>query len=97
MSYHVLNNLIWQLRKQFFGQKIWIHLNFIKGYELDYISCCSDSITVVKSIIAIESVHVAEICISDANDNDGKRQFTVINEKVDGLVHVMDGAIGKDQ
>ena len=70
-------------------------LEVVKGNKLDDIRghILAVGLRVECLIITIKRLHGLEVCIADANDDDGHGELRAANNLIDGLVHITDDAI----
>ena len=68
----------------------------VEPHELDNITLSDFSLIAQTATIAIQLFHSIEVSVADADDNDGARQLSELDNLVDRLIHIVDRTIGKD-
>ena len=100
LLYHVFYELVWYLFEDFLGQHAEVAslLEVLKLDELDDVADGGLSPGVSDShLIAVQLLHVGEIGIAYAHDDDRERVLGTLNDKICGLRHVMDDAISQNE
>ncbi|CAD2218876.1 copine I-like protein [Angomonas deanei] len=68
----------------------------VEGHELNQVSPTCALPPVHQSLtVRVQCLHRGEVRVADADDNDGERCIVCGDNRVDGLVHVRDGAVGE--
>jgi hypothetical protein len=87
-------DLLQRVGSQFTGRGVRV---VTEWDELDNIARSVTAAVLQLDIVAVQSVHVGEISISDTDNDDGERQVAGIDNGLDRRVHVSNFTVGYDE
>lgn len=95
----IAQQLAGNLVQSFFGKHVWVVLEIVEGHELHDVrsSILPVCLRVERLVVSVKHFHVAEVCITHANDDDSKREVGSFHDLVNCCRHIGNDSISDQQ